>query len=120
MGTRRIGWLAALVFVLAVSSGAGRTEEPVKLDRQGSRIDVAVGNAPFTTYYFDSAQAKPYLQPLRGARGTVVSRGFPIGDRIPQGHERDRSLEPHQRDLYFAHGNINGFNFWSEEAFGRF
>lgn len=108
----------ALLFVLPHSSGSA--PEPVALTKQGNRVEVSIGGRPFTTYVFDPAQAKPYLQPLRTATGIVVSRGFPVGDRIPDEHLRDRSLEPHQRDLYFAHGNINGYNFWAEQAFARF
>jgi hypothetical protein len=29
----------------------------------------------------------------------------------------DPSFEPHQRPLYFGHGDIDGLDFWSEEAF---
>ena len=94
--------------------------ESVQLTRYGNHVDIAVGSRPFTTYYFDPAQAKPYLQPLRSAKGTVVTRGFPIGNDVPEQHQKDRSLEPHQRDLYFAHGDINGLNFWAEEAFSGF
>lgn len=94
--------------------------ESVQLTRYGTHVDVAIGSRPFTTYYFDPAQAKPYLQPLRSAKGTIVSRGFPTGNEVPEAHQKDKSLEPHQRDLYFAHGDINGINFWAEEAFSRF
>jgi hypothetical protein len=27
--------------------------------------------------------------------------------------------EPHQRAMYFAHGDINGFDFWGEAAFPK-
>jgi hypothetical protein len=30
------------------------------------------------------------------------------------------SFEPHQRPLYFAHGDIDGLNFWGEAAFQKF
>jgi len=90
-------------------------EDPVELRREGDHIDVLIGGRPFATYYFDPAVAKPYLFPLRSARGTVVTRGFPMVTDIP-GEDHD---EPHQRALYFAHGDINGFDFWGEAAFPR-
>src|SRR5437870_494168 len=114
----RYAGLACLLF------SAGATSEPaadrVALVRHGHQIDVAIDGRPFTTYFFDPTQAKPYLQPLRTADGMVVTRDFPVGNVVPEDHQRDRSLEPHQRPLYFAHGDINGFNFWAEEAFARF
>jgi hypothetical protein len=89
--------------------------EPVELTRNGSRVDVQVGNRPFTTYYFDPSIAKPYFSPLRSSQGTVVTRGFPMTPGIA-GEDHD---EPHQRAMYFAHGDINGFDFWGEAAFPK-
>ena len=78
-------------------------------------MDVRVGGRPFTTYYFDPSVAKPYLSPVRSAQGTVVTRGFPMTPDIA-GEDHD---EPHQRAMYFAHGDINGFDFWGEAAFSK-
>jgi hypothetical protein len=111
-----------LVFVstaLATLTARGRGES-VSLTRQGDAIEVAIGGKPFTTYYFDRKIAKAYLQPLRDANGVVVTRGFPVVDAIPPEHEHDSSLEPHQRAMYFGHGDINGYNFWAEEVFAKY
>src|SRR5665213_1609480 len=99
----------------------GRGEsEAVSFTRQGNTIKVAIGGKPFTVYHFDPNTAKAYLQPLRDANGVVVTRGFPIGDTIPVAHQHDPSVEPHQRAMYFGHGNINGYDFWSEEVFLKY
>ena len=100
-----------VLLVLTLSSAAA----PVEVKRNGDRIDVLIGGRPFTTYYFDAADAKPYLFPLRSARGMIVTRSFPMVINIP-GEDHD---EPHQRATYFAHGDINGFDFWGEAAFPR-
>src|ERR1700676_2244929 len=87
--------------------------QPVELTRNGYHVDVGIGGGPFTTYYFDPSVAKPYAFPLRSAQGTVVTRGFPMtADTAGEDHD-----EPHQRAMYFAHGDINGFDFWGEAAF---
>jgi hypothetical protein len=86
---------------------------PVNLTRNGEQIEVSIGGHPFTTFHFDAGVAKPYLSPLRSAQGTIVTRGFPMVTDIP-GEDRD---EPHQRAMYFAHGDINGYDFWGEAAF---
>jgi hypothetical protein len=87
----------------------------VDLARSGDHVDVRIGGGPFTTFYFDPSVAKPYLSPLRSAHGTVVTRGFPMMTDIA-GEDHD---EPHQRAMYFAHGDINGFDFWGEAAFPK-
>ena len=104
----------------AVALPSHAQPEAVSFARQGNTIVVTIGGKPFTTYHFDPKTAKAYLQPLRSAEGVIVTRGFPIGDTIPAGHEHDPSLEPHQRGMYFGHGNINGFNFWAEEVFSKY
>ncbi len=111
--------LVLLGIMLFPPLGRGQSE-PVSFTRQGDTIQVAIGNKPFTTYHFDPKTAKAYLQPLRDANGIVVTRGFPIGDTIPVAHQHDASVEPHQRAMYFGHGNINGYDFWSEEVFAKY
>lgn len=113
--------LFLLMVVIALRPAASRAQtEKVTLTRKADTIEVSIGGKPFTTYHFDSNIAKAYLQPLRNAHGTVVTRGFPVGDDIPADHEHDRSLEPHQRPMYFGHGDIGGYDFWSEEVFKKY
>jgi hypothetical protein len=110
----------AVLVLAAVNLWAQDKQEAVSFERQGNNIQVAIGGKPFTTYHFDPGTAKAYLQPLRSASGVIVTRGFPIGDTVPAEHAHDSSVEPHQRGMYFAHGDINGFNFWSEEVFSKY
>jgi Family of unknown function (DUF6807) len=116
---------AFVLFVLAsalwcLSPAAAGAAEPVQFQRQGNEIHVTIGGKPFTTYYFNPDIAKPYLQPLRSEQGTIVTRSYPIGNTIPEANRHDHALEPHQRPLYFDHGDIDGLDFWSEEAFNQF
>jgi hypothetical protein len=92
----------------------------VELLRSGHEIEIRVNGRPFTTYYFDPAIAKPYLMPLRTASGIVITREFPVGNDASAGDPKASSFEPHQRPLYFGHGNIDGLDFWGEEAFDKY
>jgi hypothetical protein len=109
--TRR---LASLLLV-AFGSASADAWKAVEVTREGDQVDILVGGQPFTTYCFRRAAAKPYLFPLRSAQGTVVTRSFPMVGDIP-GEDHD---EPHQRAMYFAHGDINGYDFWGEVEFAR-
>ena len=109
---------ALLLGPLAMSPGVSARRPGgalVELTRHGTQVEVRIGGRPFTTYYFDPSVAKPYLFPLRSASGTILTRGFPMTLDI-EGEDRD---EPHQRAMYFAHGDINGFDFWGEAAFAK-
>src|SRR5581483_11332773 len=120
--TRRIdiGIAVALLIAFSVAEGhAQQAGQRVELRRSGNQIDVLIGSRMFTTYYFDPQVAKPFFLPLRSAQGTIVTRNFPIGNQVPKGDTRDENLEPHQRPMYFGHGNVNGIDFWGEAAFPK-
>src|SRR5579872_2580020 len=91
-------WLSAFVFCPTAPSAIAQ----VNLVRNGDHIEISVGGHSFATYHFEAAVAKPYLSPLRSAEGTIVTRGFPMIENIP---DEDHD-EPHQRAMYFAHGDI--------------
>ncbi|MGD0225682.1 MAG: PmoA family protein [Terriglobia bacterium] len=113
--------LILLFVVITLGTAPSRSQaEEVTLTRKGDSVEVSIGGKPFTTYHFDTHTAKAYLQPLRDAHGVIVTRGFPVGDAIPAGQEHDPSLEPHQRPLYFGHGDIGGYDFWGEEVFQKY
>jgi hypothetical protein len=104
-----------LLAIIGPCLTAARAQQQVELNRSGDRIDVIIGGRPFTVFYFDPAIAKPYLSPLRSAQGAIVTRSFPMDPNIP-GEDHD---EPHQRAMYFAHGDVNGYDFWGEAAYPR-
>jgi hypothetical protein len=93
---------------------------PVSLTRHGDTIDVEISGKPFTTYSFDPNISKAFLEPLRDAKGTIVTRTLAVGNEIPPGHEHDKGFEPHQRGMYWGHGDIDGYSFWIEEAFNQY
>ena len=110
-----------LVFLAASMMLPGISHaESVTLTRHGYAIEVEIGGKPFTTYNFDPIISKAFLEPLRDANGVVVTRTLAVGNQIPPGHDKDPFIEPHQRAMYFAHGDIDGYSFWGEEAFKQY
>ncbi|HWB84109.1 MAG TPA: PmoA family protein [Bryobacteraceae bacterium] len=93
---------------------------PVELKRLPEQIEVSIGGTQFTTYYFLRDVAKPYLMPLKSPAGVEVSRPFPIRNDISKADRKLPGFEPHQRPLYFGHGDINGVDFWTEAVFDAF
>lgn len=108
-----------LVGTVVISSRTYSAEGNVQLNREGTHIDIVIEGQPFTTYYFDPKIAKPYFMPLRSAEGTIITRGFPIGNTVPPEQEHDPDLEPHQRPMDFGHGNVDGIDFWGEAIFPK-
>jgi len=100
-----------VVFVILLPCGLlMAANEGVKLQKQTDSVAVLIGGRTFTTFYFGANSPKPYMSPLRSAQGTVVTRGYPMRTDIPG----ERHDHPHHRALFFAHGDINGIDFWGE------
>lgn len=106
--------------IMAVLSAAILTGAAVKLERSPHQIDITIDRKPFTTYYFDPEIAKPYLMPLRTASGAVVTRDFPVRNDASKGDPKASAFEPHQRPLYFGHGDMDGLDFWQEPTFDHY
>ena len=110
MTTSRIArGVAALVGLLA---GRAWSEAPPPVDVRPlpaeRRVDVTVGGKPFTAYVWPERLAKPVLYPIRTARGTLVTRGFPLDPR-----PGERVDHPHHVGLWFNYGDVNGVDFWN-------
>jgi hypothetical protein len=72
---------------------------------------VEIDGKPYTDYFLSADGNKPYVYPLRTASGILVTRHFPMEQFA--GETQDH---PHHRGMFFAHGDINGVNFWATEA----
>jgi hypothetical protein len=83
----------------------------VDIKQQADRMDITINGAAFSTFYYGSEAPKPYLHPLRTASGKIVTRAYPMAD--VEGESKDH---PHHRGLWFTHGDVNGFDFWANEA----
>jgi len=82
----------------------------IKITKGGDRIAVEIDGKPYTDYFLSPDGNKPYLYPLRTASGIIVTRHFPMETVAGETHDH-----PHHRGMFFAHGDINGINFWATE-----
>jgi hypothetical protein len=112
----RYGRLVRIAVVMGLATAAMMAAS-VELKRGEDQIEVTIGGKPFTTYYFHKDVAKAYLMPLQTPAGVVVSRPFPVFNDVSMADRKLPGFEPHQRPLYFNHGDIDGVDFWSEAVF---
>jgi hypothetical protein len=82
----------------------------VKLTEQDDKVRVEIGGKLFTEYHFKDVP-KPFLYPIHGPGELPMTRNFPM--KKVEGEDTDH---PHQRALLYAHGSVNGVDFWSESA----
>jgi len=95
--------LAALGGTLTAAGGVD-----VKVNEAAQRVDITIDDKPFTSYIWPSTLKKPVLYPIRTAKGTLVTRGFPLDPR-----PGERVDHPHHVGLWLNHGNVNGLDFWN-------
>jgi hypothetical protein len=80
----------------------------VVADENARRVDISIDGQPFTSYVWPTTLKKPVLYPLRTAKGTIITRGFPLEPR-----PGERVDHPHHAGLWLNYENVNGFDFWN-------
>lgn len=109
MRAQFVGHVAAAFAVILISGPLARGE--VAFEQREGRVDVAIDGRPVTSFHHGPQWPKPFLHPLRSLDGTVVSRGFPLVK--VEGESNDHMWH---RGLFYAHGDINGVDFWREQT----
>jgi Methane oxygenase PmoA len=87
--------------------GPGAGVEVIK-NEAARRVDVRIDGKPFTSYIWPESLTKPVLYPLLTAKGTAVTRGFPLDPR-----PGERTDHPHHVGLFLSYGDVNGVDFWN-------
>ncbi len=100
--------ILGLAFYMSAQQNASTARIRVAPDEGQRRVEVVIDGKPFTTYMWPEKLAKPVLYPLRTAKGTVVTRGYPLEPR-----PGERVDHPHHVGMWFNYGNVNGFDFWN-------
>src|SRR5947208_3996469 len=92
----------------AALAAAGASGVQVVPNEAQRRVDVIIDGRPFTSYIWPTTLKKPVLYPLRTAKGTIVTRGWPLDPR--PGEHVDH---PHHVGLWLNYENVNGLDFWN-------
>jgi hypothetical protein len=82
----------------------------VQITQLTNRLRVDINGQLFTEYYFKDVP-RPYCYPLVGPGGAAMTRNWPMKTTTDEAHDH-----PHHRSLWFAHGAVNGHDFWTEAA----
>ncbi|MEZ5967032.1 MAG: PmoA family protein [Planctomycetota bacterium] len=99
--------LAALAF----STGVEAQSDPAPNTTLTAGGDGAVVDVDGDTFFAlaEHRWSRPVIWPLHAPSGVPVTRSWPMQDEVEA--ERDH---PHQRSLWFAHGDVDGVDFWTE------
>jgi hypothetical protein len=97
------------VALAAVSFAMPAVSAEVELSKHDNRVVITADREPFAEYLTNS-NGKPVVWPIFGPAGQLMTRAYPM-QRDVAGESKDH---PHQRSLWFTHGDVNGVDFWSE------
>jgi hypothetical protein len=105
----------ALGLALGAAEPAGTTaEQGVQITQLTNRLRVEIDGRLLTEYYFKDVP-RPFCYPLIGPGEAAMTRDFPMKTTT-----RESRDHPYHRSFWFAHGDINGQDFWSEiKNFGK-
>jgi hypothetical protein len=82
----------------------------VKITEAENKVKVEINGKLFTEYCYQEKDSKrPYFYPVIGPAGVGVTRNWPMKDGENEEHDHT-----HQRSLWYAHGAINGIDFWTD------
>ncbi len=85
--------------------GGEAAADGVALSQKEDEVEVFIGGKHFTSYRFGSDLVRPHLYPVVGPYGDGVTR------RLIREGEGDHH---HHRSIWISHGEVNGFDNWSE------
>ncbi len=86
----------------------------VQIIEQANTLHVEINGEQFTEYHYKDAN-RPYFYPIIGPQSLRMTRDWPMAS--PPNEEHDH---PHHRSLWYAHGDVNGVNFWTDvKPFGK-
>jgi hypothetical protein len=80
----------------------------VQIRQLKDRLRVEIDGELFTEYFFKDVP-RPYCYPLIGPGGVGMTRDWPMKSGKEESHDH-----PHHRSLWYAHGAVNGQDFWTE------
>ena len=78
-------------------------------------VQIATPAGPFATFHHGEGDRVPFVWPIVGPGGVEVTRAFPMD----KGRVGESSDHPHHTSLWFAHGDVNGHDFWHDKDGAR-
>lgn len=100
----RIVLSAAAIF----AAGFDVFSAEITAERSENGAVVKIDSQLFTEYLVHSG-SKPVLWPIIGPTGKPMTRDYPLQD-----NHNEKVDHPHQRSMWFTHGNVNDVDFWAE------
>jgi hypothetical protein len=107
---RYLPLLSVFGLTLATRPVSAAATNGVEITQTGDRLRIEIRGQLFAEYHYQNV-SRPFLYPLLGPGNVPMTRHWPM--REAPGEERDH---PHHKSFWYAHGDVNDHDFWSESA----
>ncbi len=97
-----------LLLVSTSTLFAQNTQVKLVKDPKAKKIDILIGNKPFTSFFYPDDIEKPFLYPVYTVNQTDVTRGFPLNPKTD-----DPTDHPHHIGIWLNYESVNGLDFWN-------
>ena len=108
MKAQRVVWEKMVDQASKTSTPAQPGGAGVNITKQPGKLRVEIGGKLFTEYCYQEV-TKPYFYPVMAPTGKNITRHWPMKDGKGEQHDH-----VHHRSLWYAHGDVNGHDFWGE------
>jgi len=86
-----------------------QNERGIRIGELDETLSVKINGELFTEYHYKNVP-RPFFYPVIGPGGEPMTRNWPM-----KKVEHEDYDHPHHRSLWFAHGRVNGHDFWEDE-----
>ena len=100
--------IALLTVTGLLSAQAASGWHGVRIHPDKGKLRIEINGKFFSNYVFQDV-SRPFFYPVMGPNQLPITRNWPMG--YEEGEAKDH---PHHRSFWYAHGEINGHDFWSE------
>jgi hypothetical protein len=98
-----------LVPVLLEGDPLPKGKGKVEIKKEEGKLRIEVGGRFFSDYIYENT-TRPFMWPIMGPGGAKMTRNWPMKEEGKEEHDHK-----HHKSWWYAHGNVNGIDFWSEE-----
>src|SRR3954469_2905944 len=81
----------------------------VLIKKEDGKLRIEINGKFFADYIYENT-TRPFMYPIVGPGGAKMTRNWPMKDEGKEEHDHK-----HHKSWWYAHGSVNGIDFWSEE-----
>lgn len=110
MNFKNTGIALATFSLAALTSLVNAQKVDLVNNEKEKKVEVKIDGKPFTSYFYPGEKTlkKAVLYPVQTARGTVITRGWPLDPR-----PGERVDHPHHVGIWLNYEDVNGNDYWN-------